>query len=150
MTEYSLKQPEKPDPIAAVVKKDQATTTKPENTSKDSAPDVPMGVEHFGIKGWPELLLEPKLDHSKTVEKISAIESFIKERLTDSHLKLDKDTYSQMIRDMEYELGLSDSHEPNQRVDKIYNLIRLIERTALEKAKKHSIFMLLNNKKGDI
>jgi hypothetical protein len=108
---------------------------------------TPMGVEHFGIKDWAERLLNPTLDHNGLVQKISFIEEFAKEKMNDEQLKENKDNYSSIIHNFENYLGISDTYEPDVRVNKIFNLLKLIERESLEKSRKSSIFMLLNQNK---
>lgn len=146
--EYSLKGPEKPDPIAEKSGLTKAVEATPiaENHEQLGEDAVPMGVNHFGIKGWEDMLLAPELDFNKTIDKVAYIEDFIKEKISSEKMNLDQKSYSQLIQELETQLGLSDSHEPKVRVNRIYNLMKLIEEQATEKSKKLSIINLLNSK----
>lgn len=146
--EYSLKpvtapsnemappRPEKQADSAAIKDKD----------IESNASDSPLGVDYFGINYWPEIILSPDLDYYKTVEKVLFIEDFIKDRIKDNGLKQDKTSFQKVLKSMEDELGMSPEHESHLRVDKIFNLLRLMKSTSYDKEKKRIINLLKSNK----
>lgn len=148
MGDYSLKVPEQTS-YNTEPKADKAPTSvpKPDNNESPEDSGSPLGVEHFGVKEWSQLLLTPTLDFNKTVEKIGAIEDFIKEQMTLDGIKVDKEGYSKIVKELEEELSLTSAHKPEVRINKIFNLIKMIQRTHSEKERKNTILSLINSKK---
>lgn len=144
--EYSTRLPESDPPSInrEPVEKLGVSSAIPE--SDESPSEAPMIFEYFNVKGWPELLLTPKLDHNKVIDKVSRIEEFIKGRLAMEGLKPEKSSYDLIMKQLEDELNITGAHESHFRIDKVFALIKIIEKDHTAKERKKSIINLLNSK----
>jgi hypothetical protein len=137
-SEYSLKvnvPKEAPKEATNVPKAVNSTPTESQEP-QSVTPDSPTGVEYFAIDYWPEIILNPKLDIYKIVDKVIFVEEFIQDRIIELGLKNDKENYTSIVKSMEEELGISSKYEPHVRLEKIYNLIRIMKDSSQTKKNK--------------
>jgi hypothetical protein len=91
--------------------------------------DKPFSADYFEVPEWGELLLAPKLDVHGLVNKVSFIEEYLSTQLKKNSMKSDKDSFSEILRDIEENLGLDPKHDSKHRISRVYGFLNVIKLT---------------------
>lgn len=148
MVEYRLKEPVKEAPKDAA--KDPITTANESTPIKEEVPksSIPDAVEYFGIEGWGQLLLEPKLDVYGLKDKVVYIDQFIKGRASELGLKGDRESYDSIMKELEGIIGTGKKTTQEQRITRIYEVIKtMMNQKAEQDFKNRALKSLLIEKK---
>jgi len=117
--------PEEPKKPVDVVN----TTTKTEPTAEKSTQDRPFSAEYFDVPDWGALLLEPKLDVHGIASKVSFIEDYLKEQLSKNSMTHDKNSFRDILSDIEENLGLDGKYDLKHRISRVYGFLNVIKLT---------------------
>jgi hypothetical protein len=73
--------------------------------------------------------LEPKLDVHGIASKVVFIEDYLKEQLSRNSMKHDKDSFREILSDIEDSLGLDSKYDLKHRVSRVYGFLNVIKLT---------------------
>lgn len=125
-----------PPPPAPAPKEEQSkpstvvnTTTQTEPETKKESQDRPFSAEYFDVQDWGKLLLEPKLDVDGLTSKISFIEDYLSSQLKKNSMKFDRDSFRDILSDIENSLGIDSKHDVKYRVARVYGFLNVIKMT---------------------
>jgi hypothetical protein len=105
------------------------TTSYTEPLPEKDASDKPFSAEYFDVPDWGRLLLEPKMDVHGITQKISFIEDYLGGQLKKNSMKSDKDSFREILSDIESSLGLDSKHDLKHRVSRVYGFLNVIKLT---------------------
>ena len=114
-----------PETPKEVVKTTDYTSTLPPKDTQDR----PFSAEYFDVPEWGSLLLAPKLDAHGIVNKISFIEEYLSTQLKKNSMKSDKDSFREILKDIEDNLGLDIKHDVTHRLSRVYGFLNVIKLT---------------------
>jgi len=128
----------KPD----VEKVNSTTPTEPEK--KEEVQDRPFSAEYFEVPEWGSLLLEPKLDVHGLTTKVLFIDNYLKEQLSKNSMNANKDSFRDILSDIENSLGLDSKHSVSHRVARVYGFLNVIKHAKeQEEIRKKRLFSIL-------
>ncbi|RPJ14073.1 MAG: hypothetical protein EHM30_10760 [Desulfobacteraceae bacterium] len=149
MSEYKLKPIAPPDPIAVQdkdsVKSSVGSTPQREVIKKEDT--GPVSVDYFGIEGWGEMLLEPRLDVYGLGTKVAKIETFLTEKCRELGAKDNHESKKQILEQLEKSLMLSEITKPHIRVDRVHSIIDYMEQFEMERRKRQFVIINVNKTK---
>lgn len=125
----------------------QETTPVTEHKEVTESIDRPHSATYFEIQAWPELLLSPELDINGIKDKVIFVESYISNKLQENSMKVNSSAFNKMLGHLEAHLGLDKAiDEPISRLNKIYDMLFVINKTNKDRINKEKYLSSLISK----
>ena len=143
MDEYRLLDPSKeapPDPKGTPAQESVKTDTD----TPIEKQELPYSVEYFEFEDWGQILLTPQLDVNGMKDKIIFIEKYLHDQAKQHSLQVNKDTFFNLLDAVEKSLKMSKFHEKGERIDKIYKVFKIMQKTATNRTKMRNMIMKAN------
>lgn len=121
--------PEKPAEEKQVATAPVGSIPQIDRTPKEEVRDRPYSAEYFDVPDWGTLLLEPKLDVYGLAKKVAFIDGFISDQLLSNSMKVDKQSFAEILSDIEKNLGVDVKNTVNHRIERVYGFLNLLNST---------------------
>jgi hypothetical protein len=113
---------EEKKPVAVV-----NSTPKTEEKVVNDDKDRPFTAEYFDVKDWGKLLLEPKLDISGLVQKLTFVEEYLSTQLKANSMNADRSGMKDILEDIEKSLNIDHKHDVSYRIARVYGFLNVIK-----------------------
>lgn len=105
------------------------TTEYSEPLAPKDTQDKPFSADYFEVPEWGQMLLAPKLDVHGLVSKIGFIENYLGTQLKKNDMKVDRDSFRDILADIETSLGLDSKHDSKHRIQRVFGFLNVVKMT---------------------